>query len=982
MRGIVPTRAVRCVLGCVTALCVGVVTGSAAAQDTGAEVPPVHRTPDAPPAPPSAPAAEETEEPSQSGEEAEALAAEEAEIAAALAEDAPHCNGTGIEGVVRDAETRETLIEAPVIVVGRGTRTLTDYDGRFALDLPAGTYTLRSYYDLYEATRVENIRVTRGECAHVEIELAVTSSEGEEVVIEVRGESGSEGSALRLRRESATVQDSVSAEEIRRSPDSDAAEASRRIVGATIIGGQYLYVRGLGGRYTSVLLDGAYLPSSDPDQPGVQLDLFPSAILNGLTVQKTFTPDLPGDSAGGTMIISTRDYPSHFRFGVSLQIGANTETTFGQGIMGRSGGLDFLGYDDGTRALPSTVRDQPLLADGTQESVSRMRGFAPETWAVGQGLLGPNGRIGLHMGDTLMVGDRRFGYFLSLGYGTRTQRLLNETLTGIGFGGEPRMAMPVATTPRISTQTNTQLGGLGSFHLELSDDDELQVTILWTQTSDSYVGQLTGVDVENDQVTRYTRQRFIARNLYFGQLRGEHRGLPFHSRLRWALSASSSNRDEPDTRDTIYGANEGSDRYSFQDDPSSGLRLFSALGSLEAGGTLDLDIPIDVAHFRLGGAFRANERNFALRRFRSSLNPDQEVDTALLGLPPDQLFATQQLGMATIIQEQTNRTDGYFASQTLLAGYAMLDWQIVDWLRAIGGARIEGFRQTIDPRLPTSTTVDLRDAVYRTDVDVLGSAGLVFTLTDGMFVRLSYGTTVARPQIRELAEFPYPDFIRQRTLFGESSLRRTRIDSYDLRWEWFPGANEVLAVSGFVKNFESPIETVGFGNSTFTYRNIQGGLNVGGEVETRLSFGRLHEALRFFDLAANVTLVYSEARMSEAERASSTNLIRPLAGQSPYVINVSLGFTLDDPNLSLRIYYNVFGERLLEVGVMDSPDVYQQPFHSFDVTAAWEFATDVTLRASVENVFLDDYVLTQGPAIAQQYNAGLTASLGLAWEPE
>jgi hypothetical protein len=243
--------------------------------------------------------AQSAETPADSGSDADAeaaalAAAEEAEIAAALADDAPHCNGTGIEGVVRDAQTQETLIEAPVVVVGRGTRTMTDYDGRFAFDLPAGTYTLRSYYDLYEPARVENVVVHTGRCTHADIELGLDTATGEEVVIEVRAESGSSASQLRLRRESPGTQDSVSSEEMARAPDSSASDAARRVVGVSVRD-DYLFVRGLGGRYVVTTMNGVLLPSTDPDVPGVQLDTFPTGILESLTVRKTFTPEVQGD---------------------------------------------------------------------------------------------------------------------------------------------------------------------------------------------------------------------------------------------------------------------------------------------------------------------------------------------------------------------------------------------------------------------------------------------------------------------------------------------------------------------------------------------------------------------------------------------------------------------------------------------------------------------------------------------------------------
>jgi len=948
-----------------------VIVTRANAQEPEASVTPVTEVPADGSAPVDAPVEEG---------DAEADAAE----AIALEDDAPHCDGTGVEGVVRDAATEETLIEAPVIVVGRGTRTLTDYDGRFAIDLQPGTYSLRSYYDLYQPTRVNDVVVRRGRCTRVELSLDSNASEGEEVVIEVRADTGSEASALRTRRESASVQDGVSAEEIRRSPDSDAGQAARRIVGATVVGGQYLFVRGLGGRYSSVLLNGAYLPSSDPDQPGVQLDLFPSAILNGLTVAKTFTPDLPGDAAGGTMLISTREFPSRFQLGITGSLGFNSQTTFQQGPTGPTGGLDWLGFDDGRRSLPSSIpRQQTLQGLATrEEQVEAGRGFRPR-FGIRDGLAAPAGRLGINFGDTALLGDRRLGYFVSLGYANSTQILRNEIVrpsATVVADDDGNLSVRTQSEQRRSSFTNSvNWGGLGAANLELSDDDELQLTVLALQASESYTGLGEGYDFETDQNIRATRMRWVERNLFFGQLSGEHRGLPFRARLRWALAGSFGSRSEPDIRDMIYGANSGSENYTFRPSTSgSGERFFLDLQQREVDASADLAVPIETATLRLGGASRFNERSFDFRRFRYE-GIDGSVDT----LPAVDLFDPARNGEWYTLVERTDRTDGYRASQMLAAGFAMLDWPIVPWLRVVGGARVEAFRQTvvsgstIFPPEQNSSQFDTR----RTDLDVLGSAATIFTLTDQVFLRASYGTTVARPQVRELARFPFPDFIRQRTLTGRAGLTRTRIHNFDLRLEWFPSPTEVIAATGFVKVFEQPIEITAEANNQFSYRNFQSGLNAGGEIEARFSFARFTEELRWFDLGTNVALVYSEIQMTPEQRAAATNSARPLAGQSPYVVNVSLGFTHPDSGVSVRLFYNVFGPRLLEVGIQGVPDVYQEPFHSFDVTASWQFDPHFELRLGVENVFDDDYVITQGGLPLQQYNQGLSANLGLTWRP-
>ena len=893
----------------------------------------------------------------------------------------------GIDGVVVDAATGETMIEAPVIVVG-GDRTFTDFDGNYSLDLPPGTYTVRSYYDYYQPVRISDVVVRRGERTELRIELVPESGlEAEEVVIEVRAETGSAASELRSRREALVVQDGVSAEEIRRSPDSDASEAARRIVGASIVDGEYLFVRGLGGRYTSVLLNGAYLPSSDPDQPGVQLDLFPSAILNSLTIAKTFTPDLPGDSAGGTMMITTREYPAHFTFGMSLTLGANTETTLGSAPLGPGGSTDFLGYDDGSRALPSAVGDRLLVpADGydAAEFLADSRSFS-NAWGIRDGLVGPNGGLSLNFGDTANLSGRRLGYYVALSYANRSQVYRGERIGGTSLEFDEEGNPVVRELPgvlRTSTRNSVSWGGLGSFELELSEEDEIALTLLWSQNSDSYAASGDFYDAETDRRLRSSRLQWVERTMYFAQLRGEHEGLPFDIGLTWSLSGSYSARNEPDTRDLSRSSDVDGDTFIWAQVPGSGRRIFLNLGSLEIDGNVDFTVPIETATLRFGGALRANERTFAFRRFvyrraNRPENPDFEL------LPPEELFSAANVGPNVNLTEETGGNDGYLASQSLGAAYAMLDWRVWDWLRVVGGARVESFRQTVNPSLPFGPNLDDARTVRRTDTDILGSAGLIFTLLDGMFVRASYGTTVARPQIRELAAFVYPDFVRGRDVFGNPDLLRTRIDNVDLRWEYFLSPDEVLAVTGFFKNFENPIEMITFGNRSFGYRNIDGAYNAGVEIEARFSLSHFTEALRFFDFQGNLTLVHSEARLGEAQRGISTSAIRPLAGQSPYVVNLSLGFNAPDiSNLQIRLFYNVFGERLIEAGTMMSPDIYQQPFHSFDATASIDLPEHLGLRLVVENIFIDDFLLTQGSGVVQQYNGGLSGSLSLSWRPE
>jgi outer membrane receptor protein involved in Fe transport len=967
------------------------------AQDTPAAPPAESPAPTGSPAasaPPAAsadsasaeesPAAESPSESASEGEGGEGIASATGFPCAEMMDDSGNVRRirrSGIVGLVRDAATQETIIEGAVQVVG-GRRTFTNFDGCFQIELPPGTYALRVTYDLYQTARLTNVVVGRGEAVELTVELQPDTDTLAEVVVTARADRATEATQLELRRQSSSVSDGISAQEIARSPDSNAGDAARRVVGASVVGGQYLFVRGLGGRYTSVLLNGAQIPSTDPDVPGVQLDLFPASVLAAMTIYKTVVPDIPGDAAGGTLLLTTREFPSRFRLTTSLSLGYNSQTTF-RDVLGSAGsGTDFLGFDGGTRALPGSVPGDRRLAVSsggfTQAEVDeRARGFAPR-WALTRDTAIPNLKLGVGLGDSFSVGGGRLGYFLSLGYQREQQRLV-ESVNRVALSD----GRPVPQDNRLSretTQTSALVGALGAVTLEASDDDTIGLTILASQAGDDYAGFITGYSQDVDSDVFIRRLRWVERSLLFGQLLGDHQHfLGTDARLKWQLNGALGARSEPDTRDLTYqqqprGA-------SWLPGGGSGERLANALAQRDGGGSLDLTIPIAKATTRFGTFLRVGDRDFDMRRFRHLLAPG--ADRGLQALPPDLLFSRENIGAVTQLVEVTQTTDSYRATQSLGAAYGLVDWPVVDWLRFVGGVRVEGFRQTVAAQSPFAELSggDAPVSRARTDVDPLPSASLVVQPMTDMFVRFAYGRAVARPQIRELAPFVYPDFVRRRNVAGNPDLQRATIDNFDLRWEWFPAPSEVIAVTGFYKSFAGAIESVIYDeNGSTTFQNIQGARNLGIEAEARFSLGRVTDALKAFSIGGNVSFIDSTVQLSAAQRGQATSAERPTAGQSPYVANLSLGFAPTDAGLDIRLYYNVFGRRLVDVGRNGVPDVYQIPFHSLDLAVTWEIIEKLQLKASISNLLNDDFVLEQGGIVVQGYEQGVSASVGIGHE--
>lgn len=958
-----PTLRLRSILFFVTALCV--VASPVHAQDApGGDAPVTDEEV----------VTEEAEEAASAEDEIaedEIDEATQAEIDAALAEDAPHCSGTGIEGVVRDAQTQETLIEAPVVVIGRSRRVLTDYDGRFAIDLPPGTYSLRSYYDLYQPIRVDDIVVTRGRCTEALLELSADTSTGEEIVIEVRAERATSASQLRMRRESAAVQDAVSSEEMRRAPDSTASEAARRIVGVTMRD-DYLFVRGLGGRYVTALMNGVALPQSDPDVPGVQLDVLPSAALESLSVRKTFTADLPGDWAGGLVDVTTQSYPTDFELRVGVTFGVNTERSFRSVLSYERGGLDFLGFDDGTRRMPAVLRD----VVGSELTVEQ-RDYAslqfPNTWGLTTDTSLPNMGLSLSMGDTVDVGGHLLGFRLLAGYRIG-ERPIADFIQSLNAPGEGELAARETLSQRGSERF-VQLGALGTLTFEIDRGHDLTLNVLYSQNAEDFVGRLSGMNETAGGVIDQYRLAWLQRSLVFGQLVGVHRDIFGSARLDWQINASVAERRQPDMRDVSY-LQEPDGRYRYSAGPTSGARFYSDLDDSAIGGGLGLTIPIDQLSIRVGSLYRYSDRNLTIRRFNWLTRPRAPADGVYL--PPSDLFAAENVNTYLRMVDQTQRSDSYDASQELMAAYVAAEWRPWNVLRLYAGIRGESFRQTVSSFLPGDDSPRAAGTL-RTDVDPLPSAGAIVEVTDGVFVRASYGGTVGRPQIRELAPYPFLDIVRRRTVTGRSDLQRTYIHNFDVRVEWFPSASEVLALSVFGKVFESPIEQVitsAEGDASFD--NVDGAENFGAELEGRIHFGHFVPGMEWLTFGANVALIYSRARMSPEQLLLATSAERPLAGQAPFVVNIGVGLAPPDTGLTLNLYYNVLGPRLEDVGRNDLPDVYREPFHQLDLTAAWMFTEGFQVRFAAQNILFQRQELRQGEFVVLGINPGAQFSLGLS----
>jgi hypothetical protein len=887
-----------------------------------------------------------------------------------------------ISGQVTAKSSGAALDGVSVFVEGVDAKTASDPSGHFSLRVPVGRYSVWIIHEDFPTLTLPQVEVRAGRDTPIHVELLSPTTQQDDWIIRAHYVSGGVASILEERRQASTVSDALGSEEIAKSPDSSASSATRRIVGASIVGGQYLFARGLGGRYTNVRLNGVPLPSTDPDLPGFQLDLFPASLLSSLTITKTFSPDIPGDFAGGSLNVVTRAFPEKFKLTLSFSMTANTETTFQSMPTYPGGDLDALGIEDGTRALPGAVPEERVWTGsglGPERLTEISRAFR-NVWNATSRSAYPNLSLGFNVGDTFTGSAGRLGYLFTLGYRHRFDHY-RETITRLALAGagSEQPVVPVETLEREIGSREAQIGALATVSYEPQPHHRMTAVSLLTQTGEDRTtlikgfSEAEGTDIENTQL------RYIERQLLFNQLTGEHEHLADFLTVGWQLNISRTLRDQPGTSDLLY-AEGPSGSLEFRPVSGSGERLYSELRQGDFGGGLSLSFELwPDGTLKTGYLGRHGSRDFQARRFGVRYTGD----AAERALPAEQLFSPELAGQAWLINELTQPEDGYSANEDLHAGFAMLDGRLASAVKIMGGVRVESFHQKIDVSSPFAQPNAMpRPGADRVDLDYLPAAALIIAPRDDMNIRAGYGGTVARPLTRELAPFLNQDFVRRRYAQGNPDLERTRIHNLDVRWELFPTPTEVFAVSGFYKIFQDPIETVVLDqNGNLSFENIDGAKNFGVELEARLSLGLITPVLDAFNALANLALIESSVDLSPEQRRLATESQRPLAGQSPYVANLALGYDSEATGISAYVYYNVFGRRIQDVGRLGLPDVYEEPFQALDATLFWKAPVGLTVGVSASNLLFQPVLLTQGGRDFSRAERGANFGLSLSWSP-
>lgn len=771
----------------------------------------------------------------------------------------------------------------------------------------------------------------------------------------------------------------LSAADIKRTGEGDIAGSLQRVTGLSVVSGGYVYVRGLGDRYSLALLNGSPLPSPEPLKRVVPLDLFPTSVIASTLVQKSFSANFPGEFGGGVINLTTKAIPteSYLEFGVGSS--ANTETSGQLGYTHYGSKSDWTGFDDGTRDVPNLLKQ----AIGSGMAFSNMpradlraiaMSFQNSNTSVVQrtNSLPFNFSGSLNAGTAFDVGsDGRFGVIATASYSNkwRTRDNLQQASLDVAQGAGRSFR-------QVSTDNEITVNGLLGLGLELGHQklrwtnlyirDTLKRSALAVGRND---GQIQGADYLNQSTAWYERQ------LIDTQLVGEFKltdGLSLDMRGGYA----NSQREAPYERDFEYvrsnidtAIDPVGDRFVnlLNRQRGDAAITFSDLNEnlWFAGADLSYKVSPDIT-LTAGYAFTDTKRTSS----RYELHFDAtNLPVPVTQLRPDYLLSDASIQFFDIsLLEFSGNYPVYEAALRVHAGYGQVQAEVIPGVTINAGVRYEKGNQSVTGVDVYSTGVtpfnEIRKDYWLPAVTVTVEAA------KGLQFRASGSKTIARPQFRELISQPFLDTESNRFFRGNPFLQDSQLWNADIRAEWYMGREERLTAAAFYKKIENPIETYTTITDTYavttSFANAPEATLYGAEFEAQKYIPLDGWDSSFFQsrrvaLIANYTYTQSKLKVKAGDTtipytyvtgdlpAASDFFLNgvPLTGQSDHLVNLQLGLEDTDRLSQQTLLLTYASPRVTSRGPNLQPDIKEKPGITLDFVAR----QGVTLPGGVNSEF-------------------------------
>ena len=894
-----------------------------------------------------------------------------------------------ITGTVMDGEFNEPMAFANVLIKNTTKGTTSDFDGKYTIDVEPGNYTVVFSYIGYQTIEISDVAVEANEDVIVDVTLNTNSLET--VVITTTVRKNTESAVLDLQKNSITLLDGLSAQGIKSSGASNIANAVKNVPGVSIQGGKYVYVRGLGDRYTKSILNGVDIPGLDPDRNTVQMDIFPTSILDNIIVVKSAAAEYPADFTGGVINVVTKDFPTKATYSISVGASYNPNMHFKDNYLSYTGSkTDVLGFDNGMRDLP-VGRNQsiPGTFDNSSVLTDMTSAFNKELTAK-QNNSGANFDFGFTAGNQYDVGDNKLGYQFSLSYKNNTQ-FYDDRVDGTYIRDENNSSINELLGTRrsngIEGKNNVLLSTLAGivYKRELA---KYKFNVLHIQNGESTAGIYnqeiaqagggSGFEPIKKDALLYT-QRSIT-NILFG---GQHSFSEGDWKLNWKLSPTLSRVYDKDHRITPLQQSDDGAYFISPSAASYPIRIWRNLEELNVVGKLDVvrkySIKERPSKLKFGLSQTFKQREFSIDDYTFTRQGGLQVENG----NADNLLANGNIwtpqsdqGTHLVFGDLFEKSNAFDAIQNISAAYVSNEFEVTEKLKAVVGLRTELFTSIYTGQNQAGTEV-FKDEKIIDKIDLFPSANLIYGLNENTNLRVSYSRTTARPSFKEASKSQIFDPITNRLFIGNIDLDPSYINNFDVRAEFFGENSEMIAFSAFIKEFNDPIELTFYESAPdqLTPRNLGDASVFGLEFEFRKSLGFISNGLEKLKINVNASYIESSLTMFEDEYTRRVNAARDgevvenereLQGQSPYLINAGLNYNDTEIGLQTGLFFNVQGKTLEVVGTGIVPDVYTVPFNSLNFTLNKKIGAE---KKSTIDIKISNILDSQRKSVYESFNA-------------
>jgi len=895
-----------------------------------------------------------------------------------------------IVGKLMDKEVQgESLPFANVIIKGTSTGTTSDINGLYSLvDLKPGNYSIAFSYIGYETLEVPNVVVAAGKITEVNTGLGSSAASLNEVLIKTVSRKDSEIALLLEQKGAIEIKESIGAQKLAKLGVSDVAAATTKISGVSSSEASGdIFVRGLGDRYLYTTMNGLPIPSDDVERKNIDLELFPTRVIQNVSISKTYSAKSSADQASGNIDVTSRELSGLEELSIGIKAGVNTNAISN-------------GVGDNFKVSPNS---NDITLGFYSKDLSPRETLTDQTW-------NPN-KANFPVNTTYSIsGGRRFGEKLEI-FLSGSQSADFEHRKGVFREFRANFINDSITDAETFSKTiNTT--GLATLGYKFNGKNEVKATSLFINklTDEVFEGGRNGeasIFEETEPaegLSQFIRDQNIKQTrLWINQLAGNH-NISDNNELDWAVGYNRVDADEPNRIRNEVNFNENLVQLGrtggFQQRKSG-----QAINDEEFNGLISdklsvIDQDYQSLNFSIGGNYRNKERNFVSQflgveeRSTNLLNPSS-IDNL------SEIFTPQNFNNVSLVINRLE-PDRYLATLESVSGFLNANYDIKKLNVNLG------VRYQQDDLYVVYNVGNIPGRIGRSEIsydNFYPSMSLRYALSDQTNLRLAGSKTITLPEFKEIAPFEYVSQTGQVTR-GNPALKASTNYNLDLKWEYFPTAGELISLTGFYKRLEDPINKVQDRGSAgiFSYFNSGEKAQIYGlELETRMGIIQSNIDL---DFSFNASKMWHKQDLKETIDANG-NFIRTfrykgltetgLQGASDWIINSSLNFSDNAENeFNASITANYASDKIYALGAPEvqtqsetfyNDAIIEKGFVHLDANLSKDFGKHWRLTFTGKNLLNPEIKRTQNvkPSTTgietnqtvRSYTRGTTLSLGI-----